>query len=68
MASLIRPVPGNTNDRAATEAIAREMDTDVELVKEIYDEELTTLASDAKITQFLGVLTSRRVKLRLRKH
>jgi Protein of unknown function (DUF3562) len=67
MAAMIRP-PQGSNARATTEAIAKETDTDVEVVKEIYDEELTTLATDAKITQFLGVLTSRRVKLRLRKH
>ena len=68
MASHIRPAPKNKNDHEATEEIARETDTDVRLVKKIYDEELTTLASEAKITQFLGVLASRRVKLRLRKH
>lgn len=68
MASHIRPASANNNDHSATEALARETDTDVQLVKEIYEEELTTLSSDAKITQFLGVLTSRRVKLRLRKH
>lgn len=67
MAATIRPPQAN-NSRAVTEAIAKETDTDVEVVKEIYDEELTTLATDAKITQFLGVLTSRRVKMRLRKH
>ncbi len=67
MAATIRP-PQTNNALAATEAIARETDTDVEVVKEIYDEELTTLATEAKITQFLGVLTSRRVKMRLRKH
>ena len=53
---------------AATEAIARETDTDIEVVKLIYDEELTTLSNDARITQYLGVLASRRVKMRLRKH
>lgn len=68
MASHIRPVSANNNDQTTTEAIARETDTDVQLVREIYDEELTTLSTDARITQFLGVLTSRRVKLRLRKH
>lgn len=67
MAATIRPVQA-TNARAATEAIARETETDVQVVQEIYEEELSTLASDAKITQFLGVLTSRRVKMRLRKH
>ncbi len=69
MAATIRPAGAGTHARAATaEAIAKETDTDVEVVKMIYDEELTTLANDAKITQYLGVLTSRRVKMRLRKH
>lgn len=67
MGATIRPPQTNTM-HAATEAIAKETDTDVEVVKMIYDEELTTLASDAKITQYLGVLASRRVKMRLRKH
>lgn len=67
MAATIRPAQGS-NVRAATEAIAKETETDVEVVKIIYDEELSTLATDAKITQYLGVLASRRVKMRLRKH
>ena len=67
MAATIRP-PQAGNAHAATEAIAKETDTDVEVVKIIYDEELSTLASEAKITQYLGVLASRRVKMRLRKH
>jgi len=68
MAATIRPPQTNNNAHAATEAIAKETDTDVEVVKIIYDQELTTLATDAKITQYLGVLASRRVKMRLRKH
>ena len=68
MAATIRPPAGTTSTRAATEAIAKETETDVEVVKLIYDEELTTLSTDAKITQYLGVLASRRVKMRLRKH
>jgi hypothetical protein len=68
MASLIRAVSASNNDRATTEAIAKEMDTDVELVKEIYRQELSTLASEAKITQYLGVLASRRTRMVLRRH
>ena len=68
MAALIRPAPHDKKNAAATEAIAKETDTSVEVVQEIYEQELSALASDAKITQFLGVLTSRRVKMRLRKH
>ncbi len=68
MASVIPSPSGKGNDRAATEAIARETDTDVEVVQEIYQHELSALASDAKITQYLGVLASRRVRLMLRGH
>ena len=68
MASLIRSQSAVTNDRATTEAIAKETQSDVELVQKIYKEELSSLASDAKITQYLGVLASRRVRMKLRKH
>ena len=68
MASLIRPASSSNNDRVTTEAIAKETHTDVEIVQEIYRQELSTLASDAKITQYLGVLASRRVRLLLRGH
>jgi hypothetical protein len=54
--------------RAATEALARETETSIEEVQRLYEEELEDLANDAKITQYLGVLASRRVKMRLRKH
>lgn len=68
MASSIRSHDAAVNDHATAEAIAKETETDVELVQKIYKEELTTLATDAKITQYLGVLASRRVRLLLRKH
>ena len=56
------------NDQALAEAIAKETETSVDIVKEIYEQELNTLSSDAKITQYLGVLASRRVRMKLRKH
>jgi hypothetical protein len=68
MASASRQSSMQKKDRAATEAIAKETNTSVEEVQKIYAEELSELASDAKITQYLGVLASRRVKMRLRKH
>jgi len=68
MASSIRPLSSRTHDRSATEAIAKETETDVEVVREIYEQELSNLASDAKITQYLGVLASRRVRMLLRRH
>ena len=67
MASSFRSQVAHHNDPSATEAIAKETETDVELVQKIYEEELSSLASDAKITQYLGVLASRRVRLMLRK-
>lgn len=69
MAALIQSRKTNAKqDHATTEAIARETETSIDVVKEIYEQELTTLAGDAKITQYLGVLASRRVRMILRKH
>jgi hypothetical protein len=68
MASLIRSPSVTASDHATTEAIAHETHTDVEVVQKIYTEELNSLATDAKITQYLGVLASRRVRMILRKH
>jgi hypothetical protein len=68
MAARIRYSSAAKNDRAATEAIAKETETSLEEVQKLYEEELEDLANDAKITQYLGVLASRRVKMRLRKH
>lgn len=48
------------------DAIARETQTPVEVVRVIYEEEVASLSHDAKITQFVGVIASRRVKMRLR--
>jgi len=61
-------VASRQNHKAATEAIAKDTDTAIERVQEIYEQELSLLATGAKITQFLGVLATRRVKLMLRKH
>jgi hypothetical protein len=69
MAALIQSRKASAkHDQATTEAIAKETDTSIEVVKEIYEQELSTLSSDAKITQYLGVLASRRVRMILRKH
>jgi len=68
MAALMQNRGPGKQDRAATEAIAKETDTSVDVVEEIYKQELNSLSSDAKITQYLGVLASRRVRLKLRKH
>ncbi len=68
MASPLRPSSKQKTVRAAAEAIARETATSIDKVEEIYEQELSELAHDAKITQYLGVLASRRVKERLKKH
>ena len=60
--------PKNQSHETSKEAIAKETRTSIAEVNKIYEQELTLLASDAKITQFLGVLTSKRVRMRLRKH
>lgn len=67
MAARVR-FPSLKQDRTATEALAKEMHTSVEEVQKLLDEELADLANDARITQYLSVLASRRVKMRLRKH
>jgi hypothetical protein len=38
----------------------------VDVVQRIYEEELATLVDRARITQFLGLLADRRVRVRLR--
>jgi hypothetical protein len=60
--------PKNQNHETSKQAIAKETRTSIAEVDKIYEQELTLLASDAKITQFLGVLTSKRVRMRLRQH
>jgi hypothetical protein len=62
-----RPIQ-STQDRSTTEEIAKDTDTPAEDVEKIYEQELSSLASDAKITQYLGVLATRRVRLMLRRH
>ena len=57
-----------SQEHAITEAIAKDTDTPAEVVQEIYEQEMSSLASEAKITQYLGVLATRRVRMRLRKH
>jgi hypothetical protein len=68
MATLIRSLASSKNHQTTKEAIAQETHTSFEEVERIYEEELSELASDAKITQYLGVLASKRVRAKLRKH
>jgi hypothetical protein len=68
MATPTHAFASTKNHQTSKEAIAKETHTSIDEVEKIYEQELTRLASDAKITQFLGVLTSKRVRMRLRKH
>ena len=68
MATPTRAFANTKNHQTSKEAIAQETHTSIDEVEKIYEQELTLLASDARITQYLGVLTTRRVRARLRKH
>ena len=63
-----RTLPDSSRHDVAKETLAEETHTSVDEVAKLYDEEFSTLAAKAKITQYLGVLVSRRVRLKLRKH
>jgi hypothetical protein len=67
-ASSPRSFANSRNHQTTKEAIARETDTAIDEVDKIYEQELSLLAPDAKITQYLGVLVSKRVRARLRRH
>ncbi len=68
MATPTHAFANTKNHQTSKEAIAKETRTSLDEVEKIYEQELTQLASEAKITQYLGVLTSKRVRMRLRKH
>ena len=68
MPTPTRAFANTKNHQSSKEAIAEETHTSMDEVEKIYEQELTLLASDARITQYLGVLTTRRVRARLRKH
>lgn len=57
-----------SQEQSLAELLAHETEISVELVREIYEQERSALANDAKITQYLDVLTTRRVRMRLREH
>jgi hypothetical protein len=61
------PAESRVNARVAA-SIAKETDTPVEIVQDLYDKEVEAIAAAAKIQQFVSVIASRRVKQRLREH
>ena len=52
--------------RAAIESLAQESSLSVEIVRAIYETELSYLESAARVTQFLPLITSRKVREVLR--
>lgn len=52
----------------AIEQIASVTGAPLDAVREIYDREIESLSSEARITQFVGVIATRRVLLKLRQH
>ncbi len=52
-------------DEAAIAALARETDTDLEVVRNLYDEEFAVLHARASIKNFIGIIAARRVRERL---
>lgn len=57
----------NTPSRTVVEQIARSTGSPVSVVQAIYERELQSLSSSAKITQFVGVIATRRVLLELKR-
>ncbi len=54
---LLRPA-----DEATIAALARETDTDQEVVKYLYEEELATLQAHASVKNFIGIIAVRHVR------
>jgi len=53
-------------DEATIAALAKQARIAHDIVKQIYDEEIAALDSNAKVKNFVGVIASRRVKRRLK--
>jgi hypothetical protein len=53
-------------DEAAIATLAHQTDSNRELVRDLYDEEIAALREKATVKNFIGVIAGRRVKQRLR--
>jgi Protein of unknown function (DUF3562) len=54
------------SDEAAISALAKQTRTAVEVVRDLYEDEIATLMVQASVKNFIGVIAGRRVKQRLR--
>ena len=68
MAEIPLTEPHGKLEHTLTESISNDTHVPIDTVQRIYEEELSTLASSARVTQFLGVLARHRVRDRLRDH
>ena len=50
---------------ATIATLAQETDTDEAVVKSLYDEEIAILQAEASVTNFIGVIATRRVRQRI---
>jgi hypothetical protein len=56
---------GPKGNKDVIEDLARQTAAPVELVKELYEDEVTKLTADATVENYIGVIASQRVKRKL---
>ena len=61
----LEPVQAKS-DHAAVQAIAEQTATSLDVVRELYEEEVASLTANATVKQFVGVIATRRVRQQLR--
>jgi len=58
----VNPAKQRADESASLETLASETDTSLNLVKQIYTEELEALKKDAKVRTFMKVIAMRRTR------
>lgn len=58
----VNPAKQRNDENASLETLASETDTSINLVKQIYTEELQSLERDAKVRTFMKVIAIRRTR------
>ena len=66
MASAAQSTPNTISDESRVSEIARKTHTPLEVVRDLYEEELADLEAHSAVESFLDVIAGRRVKERLR--
>lgn|GEM_PF-2447961 len=65
MSESVPSTAWSTYDEAVAESLAQQTATAVDVVKQLYKEEVASLKASATVTSFIGVIASRRVKRHL---